>query len=66
MLSKYLLLNKTRMNSLMIVNLTGSLRTIIHPTPANVEFIQGKSAVGEPFEFKPVRLELEKGKARIS
>ena len=28
-----------------------------------VEFIQGKSAVGKPVEFKPVRVEIEKGKS---
>jgi len=28
-----------------------------------MEFIQGKSAVGKPVSFKPVRVELEKGKS---
>lgn len=28
-----------------------------------VEFIQGKSAVGKPVDFKPVRVEIEKGKS---
>ncbi len=38
-------------------------RTVIHPTAAAVEFIQGKSAVGKPVAFKPVRVEIEKGKS---
>ena len=39
------------------------IRTTVHPTPAAVEFIQGKSAVGKPVEYKPVRINIEKGKS---
>lgn len=39
------------------------VRTKIHPTPAKVEFIQGKSAVGKPASYAPIRIEIEKGKS---
>ncbi|RNA26718.1 CDGSH iron-sulfur domain-containing mitochondrial [Brachionus plicatilis] len=39
------------------------IRTKIHPTPAKVEFIQGRSAIGKPAAFEPVRMVIEKGKS---
>lgn len=30
---------------------------------AKVEFIQGKSAIGKPAAYEPVRIEIEKGKS---
>ncbi|CAF0785100.1 unnamed protein product [Brachionus calyciflorus] len=39
------------------------IRNKIHPTPAKVEFIQGRSAVGKPAGFEPIRAVIEKGKS---
>ncbi len=58
MLRKHLL---TR-TFILTINLSPK-RTAIHPTVSAMEFIQGKSAVGKPVSFKPVRVELEKGKS---
>lgn len=46
----------------LVLNAT-TIRTKIHPTAAKVEFVTGKSAVGTPIEYKPKRVELEKGKS---
>lgn len=58
------MLNKLLQRNTINFIIAGSkIRTTVHPTPAAVEFIQGRSAVGKPVEFKPVRVNLEKGKS---